>query len=112
VIRLSKAEMRGKTRVIWNMRSRPRRARATVFMRVTSSSASHTRPASGARNPDSMLSAVVLPEPLGPINPRISPSSIEIDRSSTAATPPKCLVSPSVRMRLIGGASRGPKAPS
>ena len=32
-------------------------------------------PSRGARKPDSMLSTVVLPEPLGPIRPRISPAA-------------------------------------
>ncbi len=110
VSRLSNAEMRVKTRVIWNMRSSPRRASATGARPVTSSSASHARPESGARNPESMLSTVVLPEPFGPMRPRISPSSTANARLSTAATPPKCLVSPSLRRRLICGASRGPTA--
>ena len=107
VRRLSNAEMRANTRVIWNMRINPRRASATVDRRVTSSPSSHTRPDSGTRKPESMLSAVVLPEPLGPMRPRISPPSTVNARSSTAATPPKCLVRPSVLSSVIAG--RGPK---
>ena len=41
-----------------------------------------------------MLSAVVFPDPLGPMSPRISPGSTANERSSTAATPPKCFVRP------------------
>jgi hypothetical protein len=39
---------------------------------------------------------VVLPDPLGPISPRISPSPTESDSPSTATTPPNRLVSPRV----------------
>src|SRR2546426_10177591 len=43
-----------------------------------------------------MLMVVVLPEPLGPMRPRISPSFTRRARSSTATRPPKRLVSPRV----------------
>jgi hypothetical protein len=38
-----------------------------------------------------MLNSVVLPAPFGPIRPVIDPSSILIEASSTARTPPNCL---------------------
>jgi hypothetical protein len=37
---------------------------------------------------------VLLPEPLGPIRPRISPSSTSKDTALTAVKPPNRLVSP------------------
>src|ERR1700716_2972653 len=36
-----------------------------------------------------MLTSVVFPAPLGPIKPKMVPSSISRDTSSTACTPPK-----------------------
>src|ERR1700737_4442384 len=42
-----------------------------------------------------MLTSVVLPAPFGPIKPKMVPSSISSDTSSTACTPPK------LRLRLV-----------
>ena len=58
-----------------------------------------------------MLIVVVLPAPFGPTKPKISPSSTESVRSSTAGTrlpgrTSKVLVSPSV-FRIIGPHDRG-----
>src|SRR5882762_2262509 len=47
------------------------------------------------------LKTVVLPEPLGPMRPTISPSSIRRERSSTARRPPKSFVRPSVSRSAI-----------
>ena len=52
------------------------------------------RPAFGARVPESMLKIVLLPEPFGPIRPRISPCSTANDTLLTAVNPPKRLVEP------------------
>src|SRR5438552_1522157 len=41
---------------------------------------------------------VVLPAPLGPSSPTISPGATANDTSRTATARPKCLVSPSTRM--------------
>src|SRR5919198_4575694 len=43
-----------------------------------------------------MLIVVVLPEPLGPMSPRISPSTTRRERRSTAVKPPNRFVSPRV----------------
>src|SRR5574344_2084157 len=51
-----------------------------------------TRPLVGAYTPVTTLKAVVLPAPLGPIRATISPSRTSIERSSTATTPPNCIV--------------------
>src|SRR3954463_6516058 len=49
----------------------------------------------GASVPESMLKIVLLPEPFGPIRPRISPWSTLNDTLLTAVKPPKRLTSPS-----------------
>src|SRR5271165_1839138 len=50
-----------------------------------------TRPAVGSRTPRIMLMVVVLPAPLGPSSPTISPRSTVKETSSTAVTGPYCL---------------------
>src|SRR5262245_11373266 len=51
-------------------------------------------PALGGSVPDSTLKIVLLPEPFGPIRPRISPRSTLNDTSLTAVNPPKRLTNP------------------
>src|SRR5207302_5768035 len=51
-------------------------------------------PAVGTSVPDSMLKIVLLPEPLGPIRPRISPCSTLNDTLLTAVKPPKRFTRP------------------
>src|ERR1700720_3867294 len=46
-------------------------------------------PAVGTSVPDSMLKIVLLPEPFGPIRPRISPCSTSNETLLTAVKPPK-----------------------
>src|SRR5271163_4873255 len=53
-----------------------------------------TSPALGRNWPRMQLKSVVLPEPFGPMTPRISPSSTANETSLTAATPPKRLLRP------------------
>jgi len=48
-------------------------------------------PRSGVRSPSTHSIVVVLPAPLGPINPNISPSATLNDTSSTATTLPYVL---------------------
>src|SRR5260370_22911469 len=52
-------------------------------------------PAVGGNGPESMLKIVLLPEPLGPIRPRISPGSTLNETLLTAVKPPKRLTKPS-----------------
>ena len=52
-------------------------------------------PAVGTSVPDSMLKIVLLPEPFGPIRPRISPCSTRNDTLLTAVKPPKRFTNPS-----------------
>src|SRR6476620_10681791 len=51
-------------------------------------------PASGRISPNSNLSNVVLPAPLGPRTPYTSPAPTRTETSSTARTDPKVLVTP------------------
>src|SRR2546421_2414197 len=76
------------------------------------SPATCARPALGARRVASTRTVVVLPAPLGPRNPKISPASTSKERSSKATRAPKRFVSPSATMtgrfamltsRLIAG---------
>ncbi len=53
-----------------------------------------------------MLTVVVLPEPLGPISPRISPRATASERPSTATTPPNRLTMP--RVSSTGSAAARP----
>src|SRR3954468_12895999 len=52
-------------------------------------------PAVGTSVPDSMLKIMLLPEPFGPIRPRISPCSTRNDTLFTAMKPPKRFTNPS-----------------
>ena len=42
--------------------------------------------------PETQLNIVVLPEPFGPIRPRISPGTTSNETALSAVKPPKCLV--------------------
>jgi hypothetical protein len=52
------------------------------------------RPAVGRYTPAQMLKKVVLPAPLGPMMPKMRPSSIFMSTFSTALRPPKYLQTP------------------
>ena len=52
----------------------------------------HTAPLVGWYTPVMTLKAVVFPAPLGPMRATISPSLTTSSRSSTATTPPNCMV--------------------
>src|SRR5882762_10165361 len=52
-----------------------------------------TEPASGLSAPAMRLKTVLLPEPLGPIRPRISPSATSNETLLTAVKPPNLFVS-------------------
>src|SRR6201990_880369 len=59
-----------------------------------SAPANSIEPAVGSSVPESMLKIVLLPEPLGPIRPRISPCSTLNDTLLTAVKPPNRFTSP------------------
>src|ERR1700739_895127 len=63
-------------------------------MPATSRPSSRIEPAVGAKVPDSILKIVLLPDPFGPIRPRISPSPTANETSLTAVKAPKRLRSP------------------
>src|SRR5712692_8739360 len=52
-----------------------------------------TEPEEAVRVPDTQLKQVVLPEPFGPMRPRISPSCTSKETALSAVKPPKRLVS-------------------
>src|SRR5690349_10190791 len=60
-------------------------------MPTMSRPSSTIEPLSGRNAPATRLMVVVLPEPLGPIRPTISPRRSSAENSSTAMMPPKCL---------------------
>ena len=72
-IRLSRTDSLTNTCSVWNVRPTPRRDSSSGDMPVMSSPQNATRPASGLIWPRMLLNSVVLPEPLGPITPTISP---------------------------------------
>src|ERR1700683_4477582 len=59
-----------------------------------SAPANWIEPADGGSVPESMLKIVLLPEPFGPIRPRISPCSTSNETLLTAVKPPKRFTSP------------------
>src|SRR5437588_7169667 len=69
-------------------------------------------PEVGASAPETQLKSVVLPEPLGPMRPRISPCRTSNETSSRAVKPPKCFASKeTVSTRPIHWAPEGAAAP-
>ncbi len=69
------------------------RRRTSAGWVATSNPAMVARPEVGGSRVLSILMRVLLPAPLGPINPRISPGLAEIETRSTARVSPKRLVS-------------------
>ena len=65
-------------------------------------------PAVGGRAPEMQLKHVVLPDPFGPMSPRISPSFTSKDTALSAVNPPNRFVSPADRQhRGVDHASAG-----
>ena len=88
----------------WNVRARPRLARARGEEFVTSSPHSCTRPVFGRSNPDSTPNRVDLPAPLGPTRPAIRPGSTSMETSESAVSPPKRTVTPEAANAHAGAA--------
>src|ERR1035438_476279 len=65
---------------------------------ITSSPRQVPRPLSGVSRPQSMRMEVVLPLPLGPRKPKISPCFTCRERSFTTCLSPKCLLMPATSM--------------
>src|SRR3990172_13429609 len=72
----------------------PSFARRYIGQLVTSLSASVTRPASGSTMPQAMRKVVVLPAPLGPKRPTISPGNTSKSTPSTTRRLPYDLTRP------------------
>ena len=70
----SMALISGKSRMFWKVREMPNRLIWCGLSPLTWSPAKRTSPVVGRNTPVITLKAVVLPAPLGPIRPRISPS--------------------------------------
>src|SRR6266705_5586903 len=64
-------------------------------------------PADGESVPESMLKIVLLPEPFGPIRPRISPWSTLNDTLLTAVKPPNRLTKPSTTSTAVPSVDPG-----
>src|SRR5215510_12322530 len=79
----------------WKVLTIPRAAMSSGLVPEISRPFHRIVPELGASKPASRLSSVVLPEPLGPRMPRISPASICSETPDTATRPPKRLLSPS-----------------
>src|SRR5215470_9381231 len=92
MVALSSTDIDSKVSGTWKVRASPSWARASGGRRVTSVSAKDTEPAVTGRSPVRQLKNVDLPAPLGPIRPRMSPSSTATEASSTALKAPNALV--------------------
>ena len=78
IVALSSTDIDSKVSGTWKVRASPSRARASGGRRVTSAPAKvHACPRSTGRSPVRQLKKVDLPAPLGPIRPRMSPSSTD-----------------------------------
>ena len=92
MVALSSTDIDSKVSGTWKVRARPSRARASGGRRVTSAPSKVTVPEVTGRSPVRQLKKVDLPAPLGPIRPRMSPSSTDTEASSTALKAPNALV--------------------
>src|SRR5438477_3023596 len=81
-------------RGIWKVRPIPPLMMACGARPAISDPANSIEPAVGTSVPESMLKIVLLPEPFGPIRPRISPCSTLNDTLLTAVKPPKRFTRP------------------
>ena len=73
---------------VWKVRASPIPAIQLGFMPVITRSPRRMSPASGWFRPQMTLRSVVLPAPLGPMMPTISPAPKAAEMSSSARTPP------------------------
>ncbi len=83
-IRLSRTVILPNTCSVWKVRPTPRRFNSSGPSVVTSWPLSSILPSSGVIWPSMLLNKVVLPEPLGPITPKISPGRTSNDTPPTA----------------------------
>src|SRR5690242_18271943 len=91
----SSTVMESKLRTTWKVRAIPSSAHCSGESPDTRRPERRISPASGTTSPEIALNSEVLPAPLGPISPRISPSVTSKLISTLAATPPNDLLTPS-----------------
>ena len=84
--------MESKLRTTWKVRAMPALAAATGPWPEMRMPSSRTSPLSGVTAPEMELKRLLLPAPLGPMRPRISPGWTSKLMSTLAATPPKDLL--------------------
>src|SRR3990172_10630605 len=89
----SRTVLSRKRAVSWNTRPMPLAETTWGSLPPMSSPRKTTFPELGEWKPVMRLNTVVLPEPLGPMRPNISPSCTARSRLETAARPPKFLLS-------------------
>jgi hypothetical protein len=77
------------SRTVWNVRATPRRATAAGGTLWNSSPSSRRCPRVSGTSREIAPSSVLLPEPFGPMIPKILPGVIWNEMPSTALTPPK-----------------------
>src|SRR5262245_47622742 len=75
--------------MFWNVRAIPSPTRLCTGVRARSSPRNRIVPEVSGKRPLTRLTVVLLPDPLGPISPTISPSATVRSSPSTARTPPK-----------------------
>ena len=99
--RLSRADISPKSWMFWKVRATPSPGMRCAGRPTRSCPATATRPATGRYTPVITFSIVVLPEPLGPMSARISPSSTARSTPDSARSPPNSIVTPATSRRLI-----------
>ena len=86
---LSSKDRRAKARTTWKVRPTPALQTANGGSPTSSRPSSLTLPGLGTMKPLSALKSVVLPAPLGPMMPRISPLRTSNETFCSARSPPK-----------------------
>src|SRR5207247_3529556 len=98
-------------RGIWKVRATPRWQIASGVRPPISSPRNLMEPPEGGRAPETQLKQVVLPDPLGPMSPRISPGFTSKVMPWRARNPPKRLVRPETFSTDAATAPAGGKTP-
>jgi len=104
IITFSSTEASPMMRGVWKVRAMPSPARLCGAAASSCRAPMATAPLSGAAKPESTLSVVVLPLPLGPISPCTSPGRSARSSPSMARTPPKASVTPRMARLSRAGA--------
>src|SRR5690606_21800541 len=98
----SSTVMPAKGRTIWKVRATPRRLIWSGRRPSIRSPSKRMRPSVGRSLPAIRLNSVVLPAPLAPITPTVSPDSTDRDTSDSAMRPPKALLTPWTSRSMVG----------